>query len=136
MKKACSSIFHTLLAVIILVSGMSFTVKKMVCLSSGNVQVGLYSLDGCCGDDEDSCEDTKVDSRCCDYSSQVLSLDKDVAFKTSSFNQLDLIALQFAPVRIFSIHPQEQDNFRCSFADLPPPLSGRQLLSFIGILII
>ena len=137
MKKAYTSVFHFLLAVIILVSGMSFTVKKMVCLSSGNVQVGLYSLDGCCGDEEEgSCEDPKLDSKCCDYSSEVFDLDKEIVFKSSSFKQADLTLLQFAPVPYPGLRSQVQQAPHFTYADLPPPLSGRKLLSFIGILTI
>lgn len=136
MKKAYASIFHTLLAVTVLISGMSFTVKKMVCLSSGDVQVGLYSLDGCCGEEEDFCEDSQVEEKCCEYSTQVLDLDKDITIKESSLKQLDLSLLQFSPIYIFSLQVRSQKTPRFSFADLPPPLSGRQLLSFISALVI
>ena len=136
MKKVYTSILHLLLAVVVLVSGMSFTIKKMVCLSSGDVQVGWYSLDGCCGEEESSCEDVSLNSMCCEYSMQVIDLDKDITFKETPLKQLDFTLLQFIPICIFSLKSQAQPSPRFSFTDLPSPLSGRQLLSFIRVLVI
>jgi hypothetical protein len=135
MKKAYTSFLHLLLAVVVLVSGMSFTVKKMVCLSSGNVEVGLYTLEDCCSDEQDaSFEDVRIDSRCCDFSSQVFTLDKEAMLKGSSLKKADIDLVQFPRTNAFRLSAQVRQPPRFTFANLPPPLSGRQLLSFINML--
>lgn len=132
-----------LLAAVVLLSGTGFTVKKMICLSSGAVEVGLYSLDGCCAAEEqaeDDCTEQAAaeisDPGCCEFSSKSFFLAQDIVLKQNSVESIDFIALE----------PQSLYNFRLpvaavktevlSYADLPPPLAGRDLLHFISVLTI
>jgi hypothetical protein len=134
MKKAAVSLFHILMALIVLVSGTSFTVKKMVCLSSGNVETGFYSLDGCCGDEEQA-SDAQLTESCCKYSSETFYLDQKAPVKEFSLKKTDIIYLP-AILPLAPELPVISYKSSIPYVGLPPPLSGRERLTLIRILVI
>lgn len=135
MKKVIASLLHILLAVIVLVSGTSFTVKKMVCLSSGNVETGLYTLDGCCAE-EDAGSEVELWEPCCVYSSETFYLDQNAPLKELSIKTTDLIYLPAQLFHIPALAAAEHHRAYIPYADLPPPLSGRERLIYNSIFII
>jgi hypothetical protein len=138
MKRLLSSSLSILLAVTILVTGTAFTVKKMVCLVSGKVNIGLYDVKGCCGkeDERSKSDEQEISSKCCTYSSESFHLEHRGLVKEFLLKKADLISGD--PVPVYSLYIPKVFFSRTvhSFADLPPPLSGRERLNLISILTI
>jgi hypothetical protein len=122
------------LVVIFLVSSLGFTANKMVCVKSGKTKLSLVNLKDCCPEKKSSLPVFKSD--CCDIT--------NTFFNLSDFQSTQKLQLNKSnDVQSFYLIPGLQSNnyfasvqSPFSFADLPPPLSGRKLLSFISILII
>ena len=127
-----SSIF---LVIALLLSSLGFTVNKLICLKSGKTKISLTHVKNCCTTKKSAIPILK--SNCCDLHNTIFNLD--------NFNPSQKVNTPFA---VTAVLPVWQDNFivikssdndpQLFFADLPPPASlhGRQLLSFISILII
>lgn len=129
--KKISSLF---LAIVFLLSSFGFTINKMICLESGNVEISLTDIDDCCSGMESANAVLKTKC-CCNFSSTTFQL---FEFYSSQKNKIpDSVGAVLSmnkslfPTIICSIPVSE-----LCFIDLPLPIYGRKLLSFISILII
>jgi hypothetical protein len=132
--KALQKITSVFLAAIFLVSGLGFTANKMVCLKSGKTKLSFVNFKDCCPKKKSSTPVIKSD--CCDITNTFFHLGDFQSVHKHQFS--DNRGFQYFAV---IPNPGFNNNFVCHqnpyfFADLPPPLSGRKLLSFISILII
>jgi hypothetical protein len=131
--KLFRKITSVLLAVVFLLSSMSFTISSMVCLKSGKGKVSLSVLKDCCGKKELPSTGTYfTKGSCCKISNLFIKLhDFNPSVKISVGQPL--VAHDF--LNLFSLTPcilaSSEATFHC--ADLPPPCHGRTLLSFISI---
>lgn len=133
--KTLQKITSVFLAVIFLASSLGFTVNKMVCLKSGKTKLSLLHVKDCCPEKKYAAPVIKSD--CCDITNTFFNLgDLRVSQKIQ-------IVQPFSIQCLFISQGFASDNTHLdvrplsfSFADLPPPRSGRTLLSFISILII
>jgi hypothetical protein len=115
-------IVSSLLAVLVMLSGMGFFVDHMVCSISGR---HLLAINAQVDDCSDSCERPKdvhsVSRECCDYESNY--------FKEDILNQhkderetITLSAFHFIPVHAFLVTAAHTLETKLSpFPDLPPP---------------
>ena len=127
-------ITSVLLAVIFLVSSMGFTVNKMVCIKSGKTKISFTPLKDCCKEKKSGTPVLK--NKCCDITNSSFNLGN---FQSSQKIRIaNVFVLQSDFIKNTTI---DYPNSACAaeiicFADIPPPLHGRKLLSFISILII
>ncbi len=127
-------ITSVLLAVIFLVSSMGFTVNRMVCIKSGKTKISFTELKDCCK--EKNSTTPIVKNKCCDITNS--------SFNLGSFQSTEKIKVANTFIELTAYNKfTTSDYFSCSasseiisYADIPPPLHGRSLLSFISILII
>ena len=130
--KVLQKIAAVFLALVFLLSSLGFTVNKMTCLKSGKVRVSFVAQKDCCEMEKSALPIIK--SKCCDLAnsyfnlgdvqhSQKLLLEKQVSATVPFFYTQKYVS---ALSKISLI----------SYADLPPPKSGRTLLNFISTLTI
>ena len=127
-------ITSVLLAMIFLVSSMGFTVNKMVCIKSGKTKISFSALKDCCREKKSGTPVLK--NKCCDITNSSFNLESFE--RPEKIKVANTFVLQPAFINNTTI---DYSNSACaaeiiSFADIPPPLYGRKLLSFISILII
>ena len=128
MKKNLN-ITAVFLATVFLLSSLGFSVSKMVCLKSGKTKVSLANIHDCCKKTKSPL--AVVKANCCDIN-------------TTSFNLGDIQTLEKGSLQFLQHHTFYQHQFlyisrfsgvsvsKLFFADLPPPLHGKDLLSFIS----
>ena len=126
-------ISSVLLAILFLVSSLGFTVNKMICLKSGKTKISFTKFTDCCKKNKSGLPVVKAN--CCDLNNTSFNLDD------YNFVQKNNVptATNFIAVLHYNITSTLISNNASSkifFSDLPPPLYGRQLLSFISVLII
>lgn len=136
-----------LLAMVILVSGFSITVGKMVCLKSGKTLFSFSVVEDCCTKakkaNKNCCKEEQQNSPsgfnfeksdCCDVSNSTLQLTDFHASQKNLVPEAGQLILPFT----YTFTEPESQPFLVSFrsSDLPAALFGRQLLSFISILTI
>ena len=131
--KAIKKTTALFLAMVFILSSLGFTINKMICLKSDKVKISLSELKDCCPQKKSSLPVIKA--KCCDINNTSFHLND---FNSSQKNDVPVaescvLAIdQSSFVNSNSINPTS----KLIFADLPPPIYGRQLLSFISILII
>jgi hypothetical protein len=132
--KTAQKIFSVFLAIIFLISSLGFTANKMVCVKSGKTKLSLVNLKDCCPQKKSS--PSTIKSHCCDITNTFFNLgDLNNSHNFQSNKNFNSQLIHAIPGYFVSNdHIADQPLF--IFADLPPPLSGRQLLSLISILII
>lgn len=134
--KRLQKITSLFLAFSFLLSSLGFTVNKMVCLKSGESKVSLIALKDCCPGEEEEESGCFLSHSCCDITNTYFDLsDFSSASKVSVEEQITVQPLFYNSQISFQIDPVSQTSANL-YADLPPPLHGRQLLSFISVLII
>ena len=132
--KAIQKITSVFLALVFLLSSLGFTVNKMTCLKSGKVRVSFVAQKDCCPEKESSIPVIK--SKCCDLSNTYFNLsDFQFTQKLSLEKQLSAKAL-FLNSQVFNFTQIASKFSVIPYADLPPPRSGRTLLTFISVLTI
>ncbi len=121
------------MVVVLLLSGLGFTINKMVCLKSGKTKISLTHVKSCCG--KKGSEQSTIKSNCCDLT--------NTSFDLRDFNSSQKVNVPFADNFVFTTWQNDlvpkTNIYKTSnliAADLPPPLHGRQLLCFISTLII
>ncbi len=131
--KAIKKTTALFLAVVFILSSLGFTINKMICFKSGKVKVSLSQLKDCCPEEKSSLPVIKAP--CCNINS--------TSFHLNDFNSSQKNNIPVADDCVLAINKYACTNGNYNrpsskfiFADLPPPLYGRQLLSFISILII
>jgi len=130
--KVIQKITSVFLALVFLLSSLGFTVNKMTCLKSGKVRVSFVAQKDCCPEKKSSLPIIK--SKCCDLSNSYFNLsDVQHSQKLSLEKQFSSIAPFFYSQINFS---SASKMSAISYADLPPPKSGRTLLNFISVLTI
>jgi hypothetical protein len=132
--KTLQKVTSVFLAVIFLVSSLGFTANKMVCLKSGKTKLSLVHVKDCCPEKKSSLPVVKAD--CCDITNTFFNLCDFQNGHKLQVNKPSVIQ-SFCLIPDFFANKQgilNQSVF--SLADLPPPFSGRKILSFISILII
>lgn len=137
---AARKITSIFLAVIFLLSGIGFTIGKMVCLKSGKTFISLSAAEDCCSKKKNK-EQQPLTAEinkggCCDISNTTFKL-KD--FHSSKINKAEAISFTLlANKEIYAavVKTGSVSNDQLFFADLPPPLYGKALLNHISILII
>ncbi|MES2591385.1 MAG: hypothetical protein V4608_05840 [Bacteroidota bacterium] len=131
--KSIQKIAALTLMVLFLVSSLGLTINKMVCLKNGKVKVSLTHAKDCCP--EKSSSAYSIEAPCCVVNNTSFHL---TDFNPSPENKIPVIsdcALPYYHAKSEAfIYTKETTNL--FFADLPPPPHGKQLLSFISILII
>ncbi|MCE9538647.1 MAG: hypothetical protein K8R85_05450 [Bacteroidetes bacterium] len=122
-----------LLAMVFILSSLGFTINKMVCLKSGKVKISLSNLKDCCPEEKSSLPVIKA--QCCDINNTSFHLND---FNSSQKNNIPVADDCVLAINKYSFATQNYNtpSSKLVFTDLPPPLYGRQLLSFISILII
>ncbi|MES2286978.1 MAG: hypothetical protein V4547_14905 [Bacteroidota bacterium] len=131
--KAIKKTTALFLAMVFILSSLGFTINKMICFKSGKVKVSLSHLKDCCAEEKSALPIVKA--QCCDINSTSFHLND---FNSSQKNNVPVADDCVLAINKYSF-PCGNYNTPSSkllFADLPPPLYGRQLLSFISILII
>jgi hypothetical protein len=132
--KTLQKITSVLLAVIFLVSSLGFTANKMVCLKSGKTKLSLTHVKSCCPEKKSTLP--VVSSQCCDITNTSFNLaDLHNTSKSQVSESFAFLPFFIIPGYTFN-DPSTSNETPFSFADLLPPLAGRDLLSFISILII
>jgi hypothetical protein len=131
--KVVQKISSVFLAMLFLVSSLGFTVNKMVCIKSGKTKLSLVQMKDCCP--ENSSSIPVIKSNCCDITNTSFNLG-DFQFSTKQ----EISSQSYCLIPGYIYFPQQsicpEQSLVYSFADLPPPRSGRSLLNFISILII
>jgi hypothetical protein len=129
--KLVQKITSLFLAVVFVLSSLGFTINKMVCLKSGKTKVSLTHVKDCCPEKKSTIPVVK--SQCCDI--------QNSSFKLTDFNpsQKHDVPASFELVSFLtsSITVPDYTNNKLAvflFADLPPPIYGRTLLTFISTL--
>ncbi|MBN8696202.1 MAG: hypothetical protein J0L87_06705 [Bacteroidetes bacterium] len=121
------------LATVFVLSSLGFTINKMVCLKSGKTKISLTHVKDCCPEKKSSIPVVKA--QCCDIQNSSFKLtDFSVAQKHELPCSQELIS--FSEYSFAAVPSAVQTVSVLSFADLPPPLSGKSLLHFISILLI
>ncbi len=133
--KIAQKIVSVFLAVVFLASSLGFTVNKMTCLKSGKVVLSATAAKECCNDKPSS--KTTIKKRCCDLLNSSFCLSdfqntEKTTIEKSGASYLPLAFLNSSDNRVIFSRVASQ----YFYADLPPPLHGRQLLTFISTLII
>jgi hypothetical protein len=132
--KTAQKITSIFLALTFLVSSLGLTANKMVCLKSGKTKLSAFSIKDCCPEKESSLPVIK--SHCCDITNTFFDLgDIQKTQKVEIGQSFTVQSLFNNPLFVYNTS-LASDKLTTSFADLPPPRSGRTLLSFISILII
>ena len=130
--KSIQKIIPVCIAVAFLLSSLGFTINKMACLKSGKTHISFLPFKDCCP--EKNSTKTIIKSPCCDINNISFKLNDFDPSQKSNIPVVDkLIFLKQVSVKQPILNTTTS---KLSFADLPPPLHGRQLLSFISILII
>lgn len=131
--KAIKTTITLFLAIVFILSSLGFTINKMVCLKSGKVRISLSNLKDCCPEEKSSIPVIKA--QCCDINNTSFHLND---FNSSQNNTIPVADDCVLAINKFSFTSRNYSNLTSElfFADLPPPFYGRQLLSFISILII
>lgn len=119
------------LAMVFILSSLGFTINKMVCLKSGKVKISLSHLKECCPGEKNS--GTIIKTKCCDINNTSFHLTDFDASQKSKINVADGCVLAINKFS-FTNKNYSTTTSKLEFADLPPPISGRELLSFISIL--
>lgn len=121
------------LVIVLLLSGLGFTINKMVCLKSGKVKISLIHVKNCCSGK--TSDKPTIKSNCCDLKNTTFNLDDFSSSQKTTIPFADNFVFAFWQNNLFQISKSERASI-LFVADLPPPLHGRQLLSFISTLII
>ncbi len=132
--KTIKKIVAVFLALIFLTSSLGFTVNKMVCAKSGETKFSLSAIKNCCANKKSTYPVLK--KQCCKITNTYFHLSN---FQNNQKVRIDhSFAIQKISVRtLFSIKLLSALNSEYSiFANNPPHLHGRQLLSFISVLTI
>lgn len=131
--KTIKKIASVFLAVLFLVSSLGFTVNKMICLKSGKAKISFTKFNDCCK--KNKSEIPVVKANCCALNNTSFTLgDYNFVQKntvSSSINYIAVLNYSNSVIAILKNNPS-----KIFYSDLPPPLHGRQLLSFISILIL
>jgi hypothetical protein len=129
--KSFNKIITVFLAGIFLMSTLGLSVNKMICLESGREKISLTPLKDCCPDMGDKQE--SVAGHCCDIQNSYFHLNDFSPSAKSEVSHPGVISLiaSFNPLPAKVFRPDVQ-----SYADLPPPLHGRDLLTHISVLVI
>jgi hypothetical protein len=132
--KALQKITSVFLAVTFLVSSLGFTANKMVCLKSGKTRLSLLHVKDCCPEKKSSVPVIKSD--CCDITNTFFDLGDLRVSQKIQVVQPFAVQYLFAS-RIFALDAHSFSKpLAASFADLPPPVYGRTLLSLISTFLI
>lgn len=132
--KAIQKISTLLLAAIFLFFSLGFSINKMVCFKSGKTKISLASIKDCCS--KEHTNKPVLKSNCCDISTTAFHLND---YDPSQENTIPTAVNYILPLnsQITAVtHCQACCMNLFSAANLPPPLYGKQLLSFISVLII
>ena len=130
--KLIQKISSVFLALTFLLSSLGVTINKMSCLKSGKTHISFIPFKDCCPEKNSS--KTIIKSPCCDIN--------NTSFKLNDFDPAQKSNIPVVDKAIFLKQVSVKQTIlnttasKLSFADLTPPLHGRQLLSFISILII
>lgn len=99
MNRWLKSIVALFLGVIILLTGTSLTLAKMVCLKSGYTSITFNQPDECCKHEHADAPVT-IDEKCCDVSSMHLEA-LQYLISSSQNIQKSFVAIEVAPLSIF-----------------------------------
>lgn len=132
--KTIQKISALFLSALILVFSFGFTINKMVCLKSGNTQVSLNNIKDCCSKDTKAAIPV-LKPHCCDISFTAFHLNDYSPSEQYSIPVATDYLLPFSLI-IPSSYGIASDTQVLHYSDLPPPLYGKQLLSFISVFII
>ena len=119
------------MAALFLGSGMSLTVSRMSCLKSGKTRYAFHQLKDCCKKETNG--RTAVQDNCCDIKTSQLFL---ANFQSSQKGQLKTFSFSSLQTPFSYKIDLAYCNSEIKKEGIPPPLHGRQLLSFISVLII
>lgn len=132
--KTIQKIAALFLSVIFLLFSFGFTINKMVCLKSGKMKVSLSNIKDCCSMESKTAIPV-VKAHCCDINS--------TAFHLNDYNPSQQYSM---PVVVHYTLPLNQKEISFGYywdktlkliaANLPPPIYGKQLLSFISVFVI
>jgi hypothetical protein len=131
--KTVQKITSFFLALTFLISSLGFTANKMVCVKSGKTKLSLVNIKDCC---PEKGAGQSVGTDCCDITNTFFDLGDIQNSQNTEIAQPVILSSFFTPFSpAFNSH-SVSNKLIISFADLPPPRSGRALLSFISTLII
>ena len=132
--KTIQKISALFLSVLILLFSFGFTINKMVCLESGNTKVSLNDIKNCCSNDTKAAIPV-LKSHCCDLSSTAFHLNDYNPSEQHSIPMATDCLLPFNHI-VATTFCVENNKQVLLYSDLPPPLYGKKLLSFISVFII
>lgn len=131
--KTVKKITSLCLVIVLLLSGLGFTINKMVCLKSGKTKISFTHVTDCCNKKQSS--QSRIKSNCCDLKNTTFDLDDFSSSKNVNTPIADNFVLAIWQNNIVATTPCKNTSV-LSYNDLPPPLYGRQLLAIISILTI
>lgn len=141
-------IIAVFLSITFLFSSLGITISSMVCLKSGKGKISLALIEDCCTKKKtdtvanDCCDDEEQSlpiaassikkADCCDISNITVRLNDFQNTQKIAFEQIAVVQSLFYNYPAIKTENQVVNTS----SDLSPPLSGRELLSHISILII
>lgn len=132
MKKCFSSFLVIFLSLVILFGAQGFTIGKMLCLTSGKVDLSFSEPVDCCAKKESS--NKVIKNKCCDLKSTTYKLSN---FHQHFFSKLDLLnALPVSTNFSLDLFFTDQRAEHTIPVSKAPPLSGRDILIFTSVFII
>ncbi len=149
--KIAQQISASFLSALILLFSFGFTINKVVCLKSGIAEVSFGNIKDCCeaennalpAENNDQCCNTTSNGfhlneiHCCNLSSTFFHLnDYSPSEKHTLPGAIDFTLPVCSSTNTSVIEHTEKGKLIFCSADLPPPLHGKQLLSFISVFII
>ena len=121
------------LIAVVLLSSLSLSANKMVCLKSGKTKLSLVHMKNCCTGKNDQASTIK--SNCCDIQNTFFDLDDFSVSETININSFawgtDIILHH-----LFELNDKFDSKTSLLYSDSSPPTYGRGLLTSISILII
>lgn len=123
-----------LLATLVLLYSTGFTLNKMLCLKSGKSKTSFTWVDDCCSKEGAADEVPVLKTMCCDNTSAFFHLNE---YNPSQQNEIPAVANCLLPysydlISVVAINSHTPHIF----PDAPSPYQGKQLLSFISVLLI
>ena len=141
--KAVQKITSVSLALVFLFSSLGITISSMVCLKTGKGQVTFSSMDDCCSKKDKKEKPSRIPrsnailekASCCDVNTFTIKLNEFQKAEHSIAGEPVILQSLFTTAAPFTAS-KAQHASAWQFADLPPPLSGRTLLTRISTLLI
>lgn len=121
--------FRFFLIAAALFSAFGFSLNKMRCLESGNVEYSFFEAEDCCPPSENN--ETTLDVQCCEFSKINFQIAIYEILKQDFFKKISFVNF-ISHFQIFKLS-NIQTVFKTFFSDTSPPLKTTEFLSLISV---